>query len=360
MGSRTTDSTVSCQLRPAITTRVRMSWTALDTTPDRVSEKARCAPITSLLSRLTSAPVRVRVKNAIGMVWTWSNTERRRSSVSPSPMRADQRRVTTAVTASAIPMAAIASASRNTIRNCDCSTIAVTTRPASSGVATARTAPSTDRTRKTTMSAVCGLAKTPILRKFSRVNTARSSRTSPLSDRIIARIADCCIVTISTPLVGEGARRLVTTTMRTSDLFRGLPHLVVLDGGRPRLLLDKCRGLVYTAAASLPNRGARQWHLPHLNRSEGFTMSCTEYIRHGGDEAAHEHHHHDPAVEPYPWSDAKRYLWLLGLIPAAGLFLSMPFVIGFNALGWGPAATAAWFLLPILVYVAIPLADLKV
>lgn len=65
-------------------------------------------------------------------------------------------------------------------------------------------------------------------------------------------------------------------------------------------------------------------------------MSSTEYIRHGGDEAAHEHHHHDPAVEPYPWSDAKRYLWLLGLIPAAGLFLSMPFVIGFNALGWGP------------------------
>src|SRR5699024_4885775 len=86
------------------------------------------------------------------------------------------------------------------------------------------------------------------------------------------------------------------------------------------------------------NLGARQWHLPHLNRSEVFTMSSTEYIRHGGDEAAHEHHHHDPAVEPYPWSDAKRYLWLLGLIPAAGLFLSMPFVIGFNALGVVPAA----------------------
>ena len=32
---------------------------------------ADCAPITSLLSRLTSAPVRVRVKNATGIRWTW-------------------------------------------------------------------------------------------------------------------------------------------------------------------------------------------------------------------------------------------------------------------------------------------------
>ena len=41
--------------------------TMLLTTPDSVSLKARWAPMTSLLSRLTSAPVRVRVKNAIGM-----------------------------------------------------------------------------------------------------------------------------------------------------------------------------------------------------------------------------------------------------------------------------------------------------
>ncbi len=41
--------------------------TRLLTTPDRVLLKARWAPMTSLLRRETSAPVRVRVKNATGM-----------------------------------------------------------------------------------------------------------------------------------------------------------------------------------------------------------------------------------------------------------------------------------------------------
>ena len=68
-------------------------------------------------------------------------------------------------------------------------------------------------------------------------------------------------------------------------------------------------------------------------------MSSTEYTRQAGGADAHDAHHHHADVEPYAWTDAKRYLWLLGLIPAMGLFLSMPFVAGFNALGWGPAAT---------------------
>ena len=106
-------------------------------------------------------------------------------------------------------------------------------------------------------------------------------------------------------------------------------------------------------------------------------MSSTEYIRPrdgardpDGSDAAHDahehthehghHHGHEVEVDPYPWTDAKRYLWLLGVIPAVGLFLSMPFVAGFNALGWEIAATAAWFLLPVLVYVAIPLGDLAI
>ena len=46
----------------------------LPTTVERTSVKASCAPITSLLRRLTSAPVWVRVKKASGMRWTWSNT----------------------------------------------------------------------------------------------------------------------------------------------------------------------------------------------------------------------------------------------------------------------------------------------
>ena len=50
-----------------------------ETTPDSVEVNACCAPMTSLLSRLTSAPVWVRVKNASGMRCTWSNTSVRRS-----------------------------------------------------------------------------------------------------------------------------------------------------------------------------------------------------------------------------------------------------------------------------------------
>ena len=104
-------------------------------------------------------------------------------------------------------------------------------------------------------------------------------------------------------------------------------------------------------------------------------MSSTEYIRPtGGDGArdsgtggqarghAHNHDHSHPhaEVEPYAWSDAKRYLWLLGLIPAVGLFLSLPLVAGFNALGWTVPATIAWYLLPFLVYVVVPWGDYRV
>ena len=63
--------------------------TRLLTTPDRVLLNARCAPMTSLLSRLTSAPVRVRVKKATGIRCTWSKTAVRRSRISPSPSVAD-------------------------------------------------------------------------------------------------------------------------------------------------------------------------------------------------------------------------------------------------------------------------------
>ncbi len=62
------------------------------TTPERVQVKARWAAITSLSSRLTSAPVRVRMKNATGIRWTCANTVRRRSRISPSPIFDDWRR----------------------------------------------------------------------------------------------------------------------------------------------------------------------------------------------------------------------------------------------------------------------------
>jgi hypothetical protein len=89
IGSRTSVNSVICQDRLSITASVRASVTVLPTTPERVSLNACCAPITSLFSRLTSAPVRVRVKNATGIRWTWSNTAVRRSRIRPSPIRAD-------------------------------------------------------------------------------------------------------------------------------------------------------------------------------------------------------------------------------------------------------------------------------
>jgi hypothetical protein len=66
-GVNTRDSAVSCHEMLSITVSVSASVTRLPTTPDSVSEKARWAPMTSLPSRLTSAPVRVLVKNATGI-----------------------------------------------------------------------------------------------------------------------------------------------------------------------------------------------------------------------------------------------------------------------------------------------------
>jgi len=53
---------------------------------------ARCAPMTSLLSRDTSAPVWAWVKKATGICWTWSKRATRRSKITPSPMRAEYHR----------------------------------------------------------------------------------------------------------------------------------------------------------------------------------------------------------------------------------------------------------------------------
>ena len=83
-------------------------------TPENVSEKARCAPFTSLPSLLTRAPVRVRVKNATGIRCTWSNTAVRRSRIRPSPIVDDSHRDTSETPASATATAAITAASATT------------------------------------------------------------------------------------------------------------------------------------------------------------------------------------------------------------------------------------------------------
>ena len=68
----TSEITVICHDSENITTEVSTRLTTFDTSPDSVVVNACCAPRTSLLSRLTSAPVWVRVKNCSGMRWTWS------------------------------------------------------------------------------------------------------------------------------------------------------------------------------------------------------------------------------------------------------------------------------------------------
>src|SRR5699024_4257208 len=89
-GSRRIDITVTCHEIVTMTPTVRAKETKFDTMPDSVFENARWAPMTSVLSRETRAPVRVRLKKAIGIDWTWSYTAVRRSKISPSPMREDR------------------------------------------------------------------------------------------------------------------------------------------------------------------------------------------------------------------------------------------------------------------------------
>ncbi|CAH0327118.1 hypothetical protein SRABI128_05782 [Microbacterium sp. Bi128] len=104
--------------------------------------------MTSLFSRLTRAPVRVLVKNAIGIFWTWSKTFVRRSTITPSPMVEDIQRVTRPIPASATATTAIRTASRITVPASAWAMIASTTCPARTGVATARKAITMDSSTK--------------------------------------------------------------------------------------------------------------------------------------------------------------------------------------------------------------------
>ena len=115
IGSNTSASTVICHDKLSITTTVRTRAMRLVTTPDNAEVNARWAPITSLFNRLTSAPVWVRVKNAIGMLCTCSNTRRRRSRMSPSPSRDDCCRSRSPTTESTTAIAPISTASPTTV-----------------------------------------------------------------------------------------------------------------------------------------------------------------------------------------------------------------------------------------------------
>jgi hypothetical protein len=92
IGNSASASSVICQLSTNIAIRVTATPITFPTTDERVLVKALWASRTSLLSRLTSAPVCVRVKNAMGIFWKWAKTFVRMSKINPSPTRAEIQR----------------------------------------------------------------------------------------------------------------------------------------------------------------------------------------------------------------------------------------------------------------------------
>jgi alkane 1-monooxygenase len=64
-------------------------------------------------------------------------------------------------------------------------------------------------------------------------------------------------------------------------------------------------------------------------------------------------------VDIEQWRDRKRRLWLFGLIAPTALFIVLPLVWAMNQLGAHAAAQALLWIGPILVYVLLPLLDLR-
>ena len=110
-GNSARHSRVTCQLSASMVMPTTTTAIELATVLDSVLVNARWAPMTSLLSRDTSAPVWVRVKNASDWRCTCPKTRLRRSKISPSPMREDSQPPRTVSTALNRAKAAIASAS---------------------------------------------------------------------------------------------------------------------------------------------------------------------------------------------------------------------------------------------------------
>ena len=78
-GSTSNVRIVSCQSSANMIVSVTAMPMMFDSTVPSVLVTACCAPMTSELSRVCSAPVCVRVKNASGIRCTWSNSWTRRS-----------------------------------------------------------------------------------------------------------------------------------------------------------------------------------------------------------------------------------------------------------------------------------------
>jgi len=65
------------------------------------------------------------------------------------------------------------------------------------------------------------------------------------------------------------------------------------------------------------------------------------------------------AETPEVWRDKKRHLWLTGLIAPTALFVVLPVVWAMNQLGWRSASQVLFWIGPLLIYVLLPLLDLR-
>ena len=170
MGNVARHSSVTCQLSANITTPTKTTLITLETVDDNVEVNARCAPITSLLSRDTRAPVWVRVKNANDMRCTWANTLVRRSKMRPSPMREESQPMPTASAASRTATPAAASARPTTSAASSLRMPSSTMCLTSSGVTTTSAASTTVRARKNAIVRRCGLANPTTRRTVLRAS----------------------------------------------------------------------------------------------------------------------------------------------------------------------------------------------
>ena len=59
------------------------------------------------------------------------------------------------------------------------------------------------------------------------------------------------------------------------------------------------------------------------------------------------------------WRDRKRYWWLLGLVAPTAVFVVVPVIWAMNQLGWHTASQALFWIGPLLIYVLLPLLDLR-
>lgn len=62
---------------------------------------------------------------------------------------------------------------------------------------------------------------------------------------------------------------------------------------------------------------------------------------------------------PAAWRDRKRHMWLYGMIPPTAIFIATALVYVMNQLGWQQFSPFFFWIGPLLVYVLLPLLDLR-